>query len=178
ELSNGMRQMKEDGFYVDHLQFSDEIHTYQERLLNAITSLETIGPEEAKSVIKEIEERLAEMYDSLEKEALAKNYVESKATSFSQVIHKMTEQFENTKSEVEQLREAYYFEDEDLEKYMEIEKVMTQLIKEETDLTAKIKSNSYAHSVLRDQLENALYELEEIEEEHEQFKDQIQGLRK
>lgn len=178
ELLRGINEMKEDGYQIDHLDFVTEINEYQSRLLDAIRSLESTGPDEAKSVMREVEDRMAEMYDQLEEEAIAKNFVDSKVSHFEKGINRISEQFKETQAEVEQLKEAYYFEDADLEKFMSLEKLVNKLTKEKDELIAKIKTNSYAHSILRDELEKALNQLEEMEENHSQFKEQVQNLRK
>jgi len=118
------------------------------------------------------------MYDQLEKEALAKNYVDSKMPNYEKALQNFEKNFLHTQSEVEQLKQAYYFEDADLEKYMTLEKLLQQLKEQLKELTEKVEKNNEAHSHLREELEAAFEQLERIENEHEQFKERIQNLRK
>src|SRR5690625_1569849 len=178
ELAQGIREMKEDGFYIDHLDFIREINEYQSRLLDATVSLEKEGIAKVKTVIPEIEERVNEMYLLLEKEAIAKNFVDSKIHSYERALDHFDHHFQNTKAEVEQLKKAYYFEDSDLEKYMALEKMVEQLKSQLKDFALKVEENNHAHSKLREELEASFKQLDSIEEEHEQFKKRIQNLRK
>src|SRR5699024_11557145 len=65
------------------------------------------------------EERINEMYLLLEKEAIAKNYVVSQYSNYMDQVAGAITEFEETKSEVEQLKQSYYFDDRDLEKYLD-----------------------------------------------------------
>ncbi|MEI3612250.1 septation ring formation regulator EzrA [Pseudogracilibacillus sp. SO30301A] len=178
ELSKGLREMKDEGYYIDHLDLTREINVYQSRLLDTVSALEKEGIGTAKSIIEEVGERITEMYELLEKEALAKNYVDSKMPSYEKALDSFETHFLETKLEVEQLKEAYYFEDTDLEKYMALEKMMTQLKNKLMEFAQKIEKNNHAHSKLRAELDEGFQQLDKIEEEHEQFKKRIQNLRK
>lgn len=143
-----------------------------------VLALEKDGAEKVKSNISEIEQRVKEMYQLLEKEAIAKNYVSSKMPSYERALNQFEAQFLNTKSEVTILKETYYFEDADLEKYMSLEKMVTQLQEQIKSFTKKVEENNAAHSKLRAELEEAFQQLENIEKDHAEFKQRIENLRK
>src|SRR5690625_3934921 len=178
ELSQGLREMKDEGYYIDHLDLTREINQYQSRLIDAVTSLEKEGIEKVKSILPGIEERVGEMYQLLEKEAIAKNFVETKMPGYERALDKFEKHFSDTKLEVEQLKEAYYFEDTDLEKYMALEKMINQLQDQLKEFAGKVGANNQAHSKLRAELEEGFKQLDTIEEEHDKFKDRIKNLRK
>src|SRR5699024_3992722 len=117
ELSSGLKQMDEEGYRTDALGLESEIQGYQQRLLDCIKSLEKGNFSEVRTIITEITDRLKEIYVDLEEEAVAKNYIESKVSSYQQTLTNLAESFEETKEEVETLRKTYYFEDEEMEKY-------------------------------------------------------------
>jgi len=178
ELSRGLREMKDEGYFIEHLDLTREINNFQSRLLDAVASLEKEGTDKVKAIVPEIEEQIQEMYAQLEKEAIAKNYVDSKMPNFERALDSFETNFLDTKLEVEQLRETYYFEDSDLEKYMTLEKMVNQLKEKLIDFAHKVEENNYAHSKLRAELEEGFKQLDKIGEEHEQFKNRIQNLRK
>lgn len=178
ELYKGINEMKEEGYYIDHLNLGKEISDYQAKLIDLVQMLEKEGTEKVKEIIPDIESQIKDMYDQLEKEALAKNYVDSKMPNYEKALQNFEKNFLHTQSEVEQLKQAYYFEDADLEKYMTLEKLLQQLKEQLKELTEKVEKNNEAHSHLREELEAAFEQLERIENEHEQFKERIQNLRK
>ncbi len=165
--------MKEEGYYIDHLNLGKEISDYQAKLIDLVQMLEKEGTEKVKEIIPDIESQIKDMYDQLEKEALAKNYVDSKMPNYEKALQNFEKNFLHTQSEVEQLKQAYYFEDADLEKYMTLEKLLQQLKEQLKELTEKVEKNNEAHSHLREELEAAFEQLERIENEHEQFKERI-----
>lgn len=178
DLYTGLKRMKKEGYRVDHLGFEKEINDYQARLLDFVHALEKVGIEEVKGALPELEERIKEMYQLLEKEAIAKNYLETKMPSYQVALHEFSDHFNQTKQEVEQLRTAYHFEDSDMEKYLTLEKMIDQLKKQLHELEEDWEKNGLAHSTLRIRLEDGFAQLEQLQEDHEQFKKQINNLRK
>lgn len=178
ELYKGLTDMKEEGYQIDHLKLDKEINEYHARLIDMVHALEKEGSQKVKTIVPEIEERVKEMYQLLEKEALAKNFVTSKMPSYERALESFEVQFLNTKSEVTELKQTYYFDDTDLEKYMSLEKMVTQLQDQLNGFAKKVEDNNSAHSKLRAELEAGFEQLEKIIEEHENFKERIQNLRK
>lgn len=178
ELYEGIKEMKESEYRLDHLGLEKEINEYQTRLLDCVHMLEKTGTEKVIPVIPEIEDRIKEMYDLLEKEAIAKNFVESKVSNFSQSLNEFQEQFNETKAEVEELKQAYYFEDNDLESYLSIEKTFNLIQSNFTKLEKDVKDKEKPHSKLRSILESLMEQLEEVKDDHEKFLQRIETLRK
>lgn len=179
ELHKGLRDMKADGYRIDHLGFEKEVQHHQRRLMECMETLEKGDTSQAKGITPEIEERMEEMYQLLEKEALAKNYVETKLTPYQDALHAMVNQFDVTKADVEQLKESYYFEDSDMEKYLTLDKSITQLRKQLEDITNAVEHDgTEPYSDLREELEYGFKELDALQEKHEAFKERIQNLRK
>lgn len=178
ELYRGIMQMKEEGYLIDHLELEKEINVYQAQLLDMVLALEKTGNGPAKQRAAEIETRVQEMYQQLEKEAIDKNFVTSKLPNYERAFEKFEVQFIDTKKEVTRLKKAYYFEDSDLEKYMSLEKMVTQLQDQFMTLARKVEGNKEAHSKIRNELEEGFRQLQEIEVEHEDFRERIENLRK
>lgn len=178
ELFKGVNEMKEEGYYIDHLNLDKEISEYQAQLIDLVQALEKEGTEKVKKVIPEIESDIKDMYNQLEKEALAKNYVDSKMPNYEKALESFETSFLQTQTEVEELKQAYYFDDNDLEKYMTLEKMLQQLKEQLKEFTEKFEKNNEAHSHLRKDLEAAFEQLERIEKDHEEFVETIQNLRK
>jgi|SRR5690625_3197184 len=178
EIYKGLKEMKDEGYRVEHLNFEKEINDYHSRLLDCVEALEKDGTSTVKEIIVEVEERIAEMFQQLEKEAIAKNYVESKLPNYKQSLENFHSQFASTKLEVEDMKQTYFLEDSDLEKYMNLEKMIAQLKEKLDDFAKKMSENKHAHSKLRGELEAGFDQLEEIINEHDLFKKRIHNLRK
>ena len=178
ELINGINEMVNEGYTVNQTDLIIEIGHFQSRLLEAVQILEQDNTEEVKPLIAELEERIKEIYDQLEIEAVARNFVEAKLPNYERLLEKFEVEFEETKAEVGVLKQAYHFEESDLEKYMSLEKLATQIRQQLLDFETEIAGNTQIHSVIRTKLEEAFEELEQLEKEHDMFKKSIANLRK
>ncbi|GAB3791983.1 septation ring formation regulator EzrA [Virgibacillus kimchii] len=178
ELHAGVKEMKEDGYRVDHLAFEKEIRTYQESLSDSLEKLDKGDASSAKEIMPEIDERIQEMYRLLEKEAIAKNYLENQIPGYKKSVHKIDHIFEDTRAEVEELQKFYYIEDSDMERFLSLEKAITRLKAELTELEDDMENEDSSHSELREKIEQGFLHVEELERAHEAFTSRIQNLRK
>lgn len=178
ELYKGIEEMTQSGFNIEHLNLNKMINEYQARLIDFVIALENLKIDNVANMLPETEEGIQEMFELLENEAIAKSFVESKASSFITSVSELEEDFATTKAEVEELKLTYHFEDADLEKYMTLEKLMEQIKVDHAAMQKKIAENELAHSILREELEASLNRLEKFEQEHERFKEFIHNLRK
>ncbi len=174
----GLTEMKEDGYRLDHLNFPEEISHYQTQLLDCVNQLEKKGTENIEEAVIEIEERIKEMFDQLESEALAKNYVEGKLPAFETSLLSFQEEFEETRQEMEEMKKAYFLEDNDIEKFMNIDKKLSQTIETLENTIEKNKHDAHAHSILRKDVEAAFERLHELDQEHSSLKERVKNIRK
>jgi septation ring formation regulator len=178
DLLGGIREMKQDGYRIHHLGFEDELKQENERLGHLIQQLESGDAEETKLVIPALESRIKEMYQLLENEAVAKNYVDSKFDQYVQTVEKKAEAFLETKEEVDLLRESYFFTDNDVEFHVKLESKISRLAHQLDNLQEEIDNDQYSHAKLKEELEAGFRELSAIEEEHEVIREKIKTLRK
>ncbi|MFZ3578230.1 septation ring formation regulator EzrA [Virgibacillus sp. DJP39] len=178
DLISGMKDMKEDGYRIEHLGFEKEIRDYHQRLLDCVTSLEKGNVAVVKESIAEIDERVKDMYQLLENEAIAKSYIESKVPAYSHSLNELDNSFTETKQEVEELKQAYYFEDSDMEKYLALEKTINQLKKQLVEIKENVDDNEVPHMQIRDKLDGNFQHVELLTEQHEDFLNFIHNLRK
>ncbi|MHA6252004.1 septation ring formation regulator EzrA [Oceanobacillus sp. CAU 1775] len=177
-LRSGIKEMRSGGYYIEHLNFEKDIPTYEERLTSVLQLLEEGKLEEAKTYLDEINEKVTEMYDQLEKEAIAKNYIEEQLPNYNDAITNLATSFEETKEEVEHLKRAYYIEDAELEKFFVIGKRTNDLREELQKVMDNLEENSTANTEVRQRVEAGLKQIEELEAKHKTFKEAIQSLRK
>ncbi|ASN04975.1 septation ring formation regulator EzrA [Virgibacillus necropolis] len=178
DLISGIRDMKESGYRIEHLGLEKEIRNYQGRLLDCVNSVEKGNITIAKETITEIDERIKDMYQLLENEAIAKSYIENKIPMYRQKVDNIETKFQHTKSEVDMLRETYYFEDSDVEKYLILEKTITLLKKQFVELSANLEDQDVSHLQIRDKLDDNLQQIESLTQQHDDFIKFIHNLRK
>ncbi|SDK43640.1 septation ring formation regulator EzrA [Sediminibacillus albus] len=178
DLLTGIIGMKNDGYHIDHLGFEKEIHRYQAELLECLEHLEKGVLDEIPQFIEHVEERMKEMYQLLEKEAIAKNYVLKQLPGYRKELKEELRALEETRLEVETLQESYYFEDNDMETHLSLEKKMKLLKDQLEEIDKGLNEQKLTHIELRDKVEAGFKELEDLTVLHEQFRSQIQTLRK
>lgn len=178
DVYKSVKEMEASGYYMEHLNVTKSIHEYQTRLLDYVIALEKLETEKIKQLISETEEQIDDIFKQLENEVIAKNFVESKSTNFSQSLKQLLERFSQTKEEVQLLKKTYHFDDAELEKYMSLDKQINQLQQKHEEFIGKLATNDYANSELRSDLTAYINQLESLEEEHNQYKKQIDNLRK
>lgn len=177
-LSSGIKEMKEDGYHVLHLGFDKEIQSYKEKLTEMMKLMDEGMLAEVQPVLANIEERVKEMYEVLEKEAIAKNYLETKIPIFEKMLKDLEHEFMSTKFEVEKLKQTYYFEDEDMESFLSIENMLNNKNERLRDLKEQMNDENSSHSDLRDELEKEFLALEDLEETHKTFCKRLHNMRK
>ncbi|WP_077621230.1 septation ring formation regulator EzrA [Sediminibacillus massiliensis] len=178
ELLSGIKGMKKDGYHIDHLGFEKELHDHQLRVENAVGQLNKGSMEGVQELITTIEERIKEMYQLLEKEAIAKNYVEKHLPGYRKELENEISDFEETRFEVEDLQESYYFEDQDVEVFLTLQNRVKQLKDELEKMDEQLELKESTHIDIRESIESRFEELSRLHEQHEEFRVQIQTLRK
>lgn len=178
ELSRGLEEMNQEGFHVAHLGFEKEIQHAQEKLSNFVADLEKGEVEEAKQYVIDLDERMKEMYHLLEKEAVAKGYIQSQLPGFQSALDETAATFAETKNEVEVLRKAYFFAEEDIAKYHELDNEINNLKKQYQTIAGKLQENNFSHVEIREQIEAGFNQLDAISKKHTAFEKQLENMRK
>ncbi|WP_080874949.1 septation ring formation regulator EzrA [Oceanobacillus timonensis] len=177
-LSAGMKEMREDGYRIKHLGFERELVTYQEQLKDLETQLETADITDVEEQLQQIEARILEMYEALEEEAVAKNYVEQKSQEYEDSVKQISATFEAAREEVEEIQKAYYVEDDDMERFQTMGKAIKDLKHHAETLANSMEDDKQSHLELKKEMEAGFKRIKELEEDHEAFQKSIANLRK
>ncbi|GAA0484340.1 septation ring formation regulator EzrA [Salinibacillus aidingensis] len=177
ELTSGLKEMKDSGHELQHYGFEKEIQDYQERLLLLLDRLNQGNLEGVDQEILEVEERIQEIYDQLEQEALAKQFTEKKLKVMENELFQMDKNLQETKSDVKTLQENYEFTEEEQETLVSLENQMNQLKLLADKIQSEMEKDKKPYANIRGDLENWLSQWENIRQEHESFVVRIQSLR-
>lgn len=177
-LLSGLKEMRSDGYYIDHLNFDSELRTYQEKLPKVIRTLEEGKIEEGKQALNEIEKRISKMYELLEDEAIAKNYLDRSVPSYQEAVAAIERGIEDTYNEVSEIQHIYYVDGRELDKLYGVTERVEELKKELNAVLSQIETNSAAHTEMRGLVEQGLREIDKLERMHQEFREKIHTLRK
>lgn len=178
ELVRGINEMAEQGYSFNQTSLLVDIGQLQTSMGEAVEQLETEETESVKVLIQETEERITDIYDQLETEAIARNFVETKMPEYKTAVDKFDDIFDSTKEEVRLLTQAYHFNESELEKFKLLENELKQIHTHLKNMTQKISDNQEVHSSIQEELENAFLDLQKLTEEHDAYKKRIENLRK
>ncbi|WP_173915832.1 septation ring formation regulator EzrA [Halobacillus sp. Marseille-Q1614] len=177
ELHQGIEEMEEEGYRVQHLGLQPEIENYRELLKKHTERLEKGDSEDVQALIDELDPRIQEMYQELEKEALAHSYVDQHHPSLQLQLEELEEIVNQTKQDIDDLKVTYQMEEEDIESYRGIDQLMTQLKKKYLNFDKKLSDNETAFTDMRDELDIIKEQASELKEKHQIFSERVQTLR-
>src|SRR5699024_3781136 len=171
ELTQGLREMKEQGYILADLQLEEEISQYEGRLQDLVKELENEGVSNVRNAVLEMEERITEIYDALEEEVLARKYVEKETKVWEKRAEHLVSAFAATEQEVEELIQAYYLEEADEERFSYLVEEMDQLNRDRANFRDQMTAQMTAYSKLKEDLESLFNKHQTLQEAHRNFKD-------
>lgn len=178
QLSIDVADMSNNGFRINLYKFDEEVKNHEEVLHKCVRALENGEIEKVVDISTEIEERITEIYDVMEKEFHAKNFVESTMNKLKLEIEQLAEMFTSTEEKLEKLKATYYLSENNTDQFNLLEKAVTNLQNNIQKLVNNIEDDQITHLELQEQIEVELDRLKEITEKHEQFIEEINSLRK
>lgn len=161
ELSQGIKEMEEDGYILDHFSFKKDIQMIKKQLLQLLTFIEEGNIEAAAIPIADIFNEIEQIYDTLEQEVLAKQYVQSEIGKLKGETEELYEQFLDLLQEVDTVKLSYRIPEEELKLHLKLEKQIkdqANKLKVIEDTTAS-KKQSYTY--IKNSIEEYKQDLEE-----------------
>ena len=177
-LLNGIKDMREEGFRVHLLGFDKEIHTHHETLLDLVEQLNKGFDDYVEDKIEQIKQRILEIYDDLENEALDRNFVMQRIDDIEEKVKDAQVRFQKTKENVMAVKENYHLTDEKYEQQYQLEKAIDLLQKGAHQLNDLVEKEDELFSSIRVELEKWLKDYEAWLEPQEAFDFYLHNLRK
>lgn len=178
ELLRGMEEMKEEGYRVQQFGFEKELKQYEHLLKNALNELENGEVAAIQESLEQMEDRLEEMYQLLEKEAKSKTMVESLIPKQKQAISELAEKAAEIANELHELKQTYYLEEANLELFLSMEKWLEKLKTHFEQTVAEYEEKTANHIEIKDKLDHFAEEIAKIEAAQDDFHAEIKDFRK
>lgn len=178
EVLDGFKEMTEQDYYLEHLHVEEEIGHLREKLAENLALIESAEIEKAVEELKEIKERIDILFDLLEKEVYAKQFVKKNEKLTSQLLAAAEEEHQKLADEFLHVQGSYQLSDQDLEAVTSLEKELLAVFKRYEILQEKIKMNETAQTVISEELGEVKERLELIREGQQDFAKKLQALRK
>ncbi|KYD10764.1 septation ring formation regulator EzrA [Heyndrickxia sporothermodurans] len=178
EIEEGHKEMKEQGFILDHLQIDKEIADLRKSLQTYEELLEKTDVDEVDSGIADLKEKIDILYVLLEKEVDAKHFIHKHHDETKNDLTLVKETNEKMKEETNFVKQSYQLLEGELEIPNSLDKQLGKLIKRFETLELKIADDSSAYTTLSDELTDIREAIEKVKEDQKEFTLHLQNLRK
>ncbi|WP_077619091.1 septation ring formation regulator EzrA [Bacillus sinesaloumensis] len=178
EISEGYSQMEQEGYSLEHHQIEKEIERMREQLTKYIALTEELKLEEVKKGIDETRESLDTIYDLLEAEVKANQFVKNELDKIEDDLQDLIDGSKNTEEETKFVQQSYHLNEQDIERHRTIVKQIKQLVKQYVSTQVKLDEEKVAYSLIRAELEEVYGKIQDVKEEHLQYSEMLKTLRK
>ena len=178
ELKEGCREMVEKGYILDHLGIEKELEEIEKQLGKFQSLINETEVAEIQLGIDELKEKINNLFDLLEKEALAKQFVKKNEQELNLLIQTAVDENDHIQEEIYTIQESYELSDQELDEHHLAEGKLGQLVKRYELLIARLEQGETAFSFLSDELTELKQELEFCNAEQQEFKEKLNALRK
>jgi septation ring formation regulator len=161
EISKGIKEMEEDGYVIDHFSFKADIEEMRSQLHNLLSLLEESDIEAAEVVIRNIYKEVDQIYDILEQEVLAKQYVSYELNGMREVTESLRENYLVMKADVETIKLSYRIPEEELKTHLKLEKQIKDLINKLNVIEDTVANNKQSYLTIKETIEQYQTELNE-----------------
>ncbi|WP_445478098.1 septation ring formation regulator EzrA [Lysinibacillus irui] len=177
ELRNGQREMEDQSYYLQHLELTDALNKYEKEFDTLKNDLADLNLTVVKPRVTEINEEIDHFYDLLEKEVIAKNYVDQNCDRLLSSITNVISSTKLVSDEATYVQQSYHLNEKDAEIPKAALKQLEALQRRYDLLAMRVREEKSAYSSLQEELIEISEELERIHEEQEHLSNTMKKLR-
>ncbi|WP_371931991.1 septation ring formation regulator EzrA [Mesobacillus subterraneus] len=178
DLKDGVKEMAAQGYVLDHLNSEKEVEEIGIELTEYRASLEKGDVEKAEQGIQGLKERVEKLFDLLEAEVLAKQYITKTEHEAKETLVKAITESKTLKEETKHIQESYHLNDKELSAQTNVEQQLKALLKRFELIDHRITENDTAQSLIMVELEEAKQLLDTLVEEQKVLMEKLSALRK
>ncbi len=178
EIEHGYKEMKQDGYLLDHLQIEKEITALKEELARGRDLLLKTEVAETELIVSDTKDSIEFLYDLLEKEVMAKHQVLKDEGETGSIIEGISGLNTKLIEETDLVKQSYQLDGEESDIPKKLKEEIYHLEKQYEILHGRIQSEKTAYSFLHDELKEIQARVAELKKEQEGFAAFLQTLRK
>jgi len=177
ELRNGMKEMEEQSYFIQHLGIKGQLDLIEEKLEKMIANIGKLEMDNIQEETVAINTQIDSFYELLENEVIAKQFVEK---NYEQLGEKLSEVISLTKATADEatfVQQSYRLNEDETEiPQIAIDK-LDHLNQQYEVLFSRIENKTSANSSLKEELQILSKELDEVSEERDRFAKRLKSLR-
>lgn len=177
ELRSGQREMEDQSYYLRHLELTEALDKLEAEFVTLKGELAQLNLTVVKPRVIEINEEIDRFYDLLEKEVIAKNYVDQNCERLFSTITNVISATRVVSEEAAFVQQSYHLNEKDIEIPKVALKHLEALQRRYDVLSMRVADEKSAYSSLQEELSEISNELERIHEEQERLSNTMKNLR-
>ncbi|HWK23793.1 MAG TPA: septation ring formation regulator EzrA [Ureibacillus sp.] len=177
ELRNGQREMEEQSYYLNHLELNKYLDDLEQELDTLKLKLADLDVESVAPRIEEINDEIENYYDLLEKEVIARNFVDKNCDDTFQTLNEVVKSTKEISNEAVYVQSSYHLPENEAEIPRLGLKQLDVIQKRFELLLTRVRGEKSAYSSLQEELVEISEEIERIKDEQEMFSNRLKNLR-
>ncbi|MGM7720833.1 septation ring formation regulator EzrA [Metabacillus sp. Hm71] len=178
ELAEGYKEMKANGYYLEHIQVEAELEKFNKQLELYRKQIEDTDIEDIGESLQATQESIDTIYDLLENEVEAHHFVKQTKDSINRKLIDFAKQKAATIEETDLVKQSYQLSETELDKQKLIEKQLSQIEKKFTHIEQNLQTDHVAHSIIKEELQEIETQINKLFEDHNEYREMLQMLRK
>jgi septation ring formation regulator len=178
ELENGVAEMLEDGYILEHLK----IEEFKQRLHNHLQvyeqGMQKASLDEVAEGLEQTFEQLDWIYNQLEKEVETRHLLKQELPVFEHDLHLVGQNILKMNDETAEVQKSYVLEERDFKTQESLDRVFKKLEKEFEEVDLVYKENNQAFSILFEKVEDMRGHLKELHSNAQAYREKLDTLRK
>ncbi len=177
ELRSGQREMEGQGYYLRHLELTEYLDEVEKELNDLKQAIADLDIDQVKPRIDEINSEIDEFYDVLEKEVVAKKYVDVHCEPVRDTLMRVMVMTREVRDEADYVQRSYHLPEKEAELPRNCLKQLESIHRRYELLTSRVVEEKSAYSSLKEELEELSEEIARLNEEQENFSLRLKNLR-
>lgn len=178
DLKEGMNDMAEAGFSLEHFTFKADIEKLEAECVHLIQAIDEQKLDHVEERINEIDGQIDSIYDALENEVKAKHAVQDQIELLHEQISFYDEKLQALVEETKIVQQSYRMTEEELSFYEKMNKELLELTKTIQIIDDAIENQSQSYTAILAMVKSVNESFAEIEAELKQTKEKLTALRK
>jgi septation ring formation regulator len=178
DIKEGVKEMSAQGYILDHLNAEEKLENIGKELSDYSHALEVGNVELAAQGIQDLKEKVDDLFDLLEKEVMAKQYINNTEHEAKEILVKAITESKTLREETKHIQESYHLSEKELAAQTDVEQQLKVLLKRFELIDHRISLNDTPQSLIRIELEEAKLQLDALVEEQKALMEKLSALRK
>ena len=177
ELRNGQKEMEESSYYLQHLEMNKKLDSIEAELVELKQAIIELNVGKTIIRVEELNDELDMFYDLLEKEVLAKKYVDQFKEQTGTRLREVTSVTRAVSEEAAYVQQSYRLPEKEAEIPQSCLKELEELEKKYALLSSRVEEEQSAYSSLQEELNEIAEEIDRLYEEQDRFANRLKNLR-